>query len=476
MSRDGDVFVAIDQGGHASRAVAYDRRGQRLASAFAVISTHHDALGHVEHDGEDVVGSVRTALDELAALVPAERWVKAGLAVQRSTIACWDRASGALLAPVISWQDRRHAAWLEGLRRESARVHAQTGLPLSPHYGASKLRWCLDYVAAVREARAAGRLCAGPLASLLLFRLLEERPFLADEANASRTQLWSPLERRWIPALLELFGVPLEVLPGLAPTASAFGTLRVGAARVPLVVCTGDQSAVPFAGGALDADSVYINAGTGAFALRPLPQSLIAPPLLSSVLRSDGTRVDFVLEGTVNGAGSALAWFEEQEGLPSERLLAGLDAAPPDDADVPLFLNGVSGLGSPFWAPGFEPRWEGQGEPVERFRAVVESIAFLLRANLDEMARHAPRPRRIVLSGGLGTSSYLCRALAALADAPVHRLDDPEATARGLAFLVAGEPPGWQPPALTLHAAHRDPALLARYVSWLAALQRALRG
>jgi glycerol kinase len=476
MSRDGEVFVAIDQGGHASRAVAYDGRGQRLASSFAVISTHHNALGHVEHDGEDIVDSVQTALNELAALVPARRWVRAGLAVQRSTIACWDRTSGASLAPVISWQDRRHAGWLEGLQRESPRVHALTGLPLSPHYGASKLRWCLDHVAAVREARDAGRLCAGPLASLLLFRLLQERPLLADEANASRTQLWSPLERRWMPALLELFGVPPDVLPGLAPTISPFGTLVVGTVRVPLVVCTGDQSAMPFAAGALDADSVYVNAGTGAFALRPLPRPLIVPPLLSSVLRSDDTRVDFVLEGTVNGAGSALAWFEEQEGLPVGRLLAGLDAAQQHDTNVPLFLNGVSGLGSPFWVPGFESRWQGQGEPIERFRAVVESIAFLLRANLDEMAKHTPRPRRIVLSGGLGSSAYLCRSLAALAGAPVHRLDDPEATARGLAFLVAGEPPHWERPGLTVHEAHRDQALLARYLSWLAALRQALGG
>ena len=474
MSDDGEVFVAVDQGGHASRAVAYDGRGQRLASAFAVISTHRNALGHVEHDGEDIVGSVRTALDELAVLVPAARWSRVGLAVQRSTIACWDRQSGAMLAPVISWQDRRHAAWLAGLQRESARVHSLTGLPLSPHYGASKLRWCLDYVGAVREARAAGRLCAGPLASLLLFRLLEQRPFLVDEANASRTQLWSPLERRWLPALLEMFGVPADVLPELAPTTSAFGTLRVGGKQVPLVACTGDQSAVPFAGGLLNADSVYVNAGTGAFVLRPLADSLVAPPLLSSVLRSSDARLDFVLEGTVNGAGSALAWFEEQEGLPAERLLAGLDAAPGGDDDVPLFLNGVSGLGSPFWAPQLESRWIGDGEPVARFRAVVESIAFLLRANLDEMAGHAPRPARIVLSGGLGASAYLCRALAALAGVPVHRLDDPEATARGLAFLVAGEPPSWQSPAMTVHEPHRDQALLARYMSWLAELERAL--
>lgn len=474
MSRDRDVFVAIDQGGHASRAFAFDARGQRLASAWSAVSTERNVRGHVEHDGETLVASVRTVVDELAALVPAARWACAGLAVQRSSVACWDRELGTLLAPVISWQDRRQTGWLAGLARSSQRVHELTGLPLSPHYGACKLRWCIEYVPAVRAACDAGTLCAGPLASLLLCRLLEERPFLSDEANASRTQLWSPAERRWLPELLELFGVPEQVLPALVPTFAEYGTLRVGSTAVPLVVCTGDQSAVPFAAGPLDADTVYVNAGTGAFALRPLDRALIAPPLLASVLRSDDASVDFALEGTVNGAGSALAWFEEHEGLPAERLLAGLDAARHEAADVPLFLNAVAGLGSPFWVPDFEPRFEGTGEPVDRFRAVLESIAFLLLVNLDEMAQHVAAPRRLVLSGGLATSAFLGDALAALAGVPVWRSADPEASARGLAFLVAGQPPDWTVPDYVVHEPRRDERLLARYVAWLETLRRAL--
>lgn len=469
-----DVYVAIDQGGHATRAVAYDQRGRRLASAFAGVETRRNALDHVEHDGEDLVASVRTALTGLASLVPAGRWLGAGLGVQRSTIACWDRESGAVLAPVISWQDRRHAAWLAQLSRSGSRVHTLTGLPLSPHYGASKIRWCLDHVPAVRSAADEARLCAGPLASLLLHRLLEERPVVCDEANASRTQLWSPATRAWSSELLGLFGVPPEVLPALAPTETSFGTVRIDEARLPLVVCTGDQSAAPFAAGVLDPGSVYVNLGTGAFALRPVAEAMMVPPLLTSVLRSNGNSVDFVLEGTVNGAGAALDWFEEQEGLSAERLLSSLDGerSPPEEA--PFFLNGVSGVGSPFWLAGFESRYVGDGEAPERFHAVVESIAFLLRANLDELARHAGRPRRIVVSGGLSRSGFLCRSLAALAEAPVHRLEDPEATASGLAFLAAGQPASWEPAAAEHIPPVRDQTLTARYLRWLELMHEAM--
>jgi glycerol kinase len=476
MKPEGPVVVAIDQGGHATRAVAYDLRGRHLGSATSNVETCRNALGHIEHDGESLLAGVADALAGLAALVPAESWSAAGLGVQRSTIACWDGASGALLAPVISWQDRRQAAWLRSLARHDGRIHQATGLPLSPHYGASKLRWCLDHAGAVREAQAAGRLRAGPLASLLLARLVEQQPFVSDEANASRTLLWSPGGRCWSDELLGLFGVPAAILPRLVPTETAFGTLRVGAARVPLRVCTGDQSAVPYASGPLDPSACYVNLGTGAFALRPVAGLEVAPPLLTSVLRSDVRGIDFALEGTVNGAGSALAWFEREEGLPAERLLAGLETAGPCEPEATFFLNGVSGIGSPFWVADFEPRYQGAAEPVERFRAVVESIVFLLKANLDELARHAGRPQRIIASGGLARSDFLLRALATLSGLPVQRLDDAEATARGLAFLAAGRPREWETPRLDSFAPQpgQDQVPRARYLQWLALLRAAL--
>jgi len=469
-----DVVVGIDQGGHATRAAAYDATGRALAIAEVPVHTRRDEAGHVEHDGEALLAGLQEALTRLAATVDAGRWRAAGLAVQRSSIACWDRRDGTALSPVISWQDRRQAGWLSRFEPHATEVHALTGLPLSPHYGASKLRWCLDHLPAVREAADGGRLCAGPLASFLLARLLDEAPCIADEANASRTQLWSPQERAWAAPLLQMFGLPAQVLPRLVPTRGHFGTMRVGAARVPLRACTGDQSAVPFACGPLDADTTYVNLGTGAFALRPLRQPLRAAPLLTSVLDSDAEGVTFALEGTVNGAGAAVDWFAGRAGLDAHEMVEALDADPPD-GDVPLFLNGVSGVGSPFWHPTLPSRFVGNGSPMECLRGVLESIAFLLRANLDAMAVHAGRPARLLATGGLSRSGTLVTALASLAGAPLECLDDAEATARGVAFLAAGRPAGWCFPPRERLAPCRDAALEARYARWLGLMQEAVR-
>jgi hypothetical protein len=58
---------------------------------------------------------------------------------------------------------------------------------------------------------------------------------------------------------------------------------------------------------------------------------------------------------------------------------------------------------------------------------------------------------------------------------PVDRASDREATSRGLAFLVAGEPAGFMGPAMQRLEPEPDQSLLARYLKWIE-LMRAAAG
>jgi sugar (pentulose or hexulose) kinase len=107
---------------------------------------------------------------------------------------------------------------------------------------------------------------------------------------------------------------------------------------------------------------------------------------------------------------------------------------------------------------------------------VLESVAFLIKANLDEMDRHRPPPERLVASGGLAENRLLCRMLAALSESPVDRGNDHEATSRGLAFQVAGMPAGFVAPPVERFEPEPDQRLLARYLKWLALMREAAGG
>ena len=469
------LYLTLDQGGHASRAIVFDGRGELVAQAIAPIATRRPTPGQVEHDPEEIIDSLLTAKADVAQrCLGRGQFIACGLATQRSSIVCWDRRSGHPLSPVISWQDRRNATFVEGLAAHAVEVHTRTGLVLSPHYGASKLRWCLENIPAVSQAAAAGRLAFGPLSSFILFRLLDERPVVVDPANASRTQLYNPMTRDWSPELLALFDIEAQHLPRPVSSRYAFGSLVLGEERVPLCVCTGDQSTVPFAFGPPHFDSAYVNAGTGAFIQRPLDAPLIAAPLLTSVVWSDARRVTYALEGTVNGAGSALDWFSETEGVDAHRMLASFDASVAAMVRPPLFLNGISGLGSPFWIAEFESRFVGKGTLEEKFVALLDSILFLIRVNLDEMQHHGPPLRQIVISGGIAGADVACQRLADLTSLPVLRYPEREATARGLAYLVANQPVGFdaigEP---RIFQPVPDVELLERFLAWLKEMKQA---
>ena len=316
-SRPDSLYLCIDQGGHASRALVFDARGALQANALRAVGVRRPQLDWVEQDPEELITSLHEVVAETIAVLGdrADRIAAAGLATQRSSIVCWDRNAGAALSPVISWQDRRAQAWLAGFSARADEIHRRTGLRLSAHYGAAKLRWCLDHLPAVAAARRDRRLTMGPLASFLLFRLLEEKPLCADPANAARTLLWNLQTRDWDSSLLALFGVPQEILPRSVPTRHGFGTLRVGGRSMPLVIATGDQSAALFALGAPRPDTAYVNLGTGAFIQRIFNQAPEAAGLLAGMVYHDAERSVYVLEGTVNGAGAALAWAEQEWGL-----------------------------------------------------------------------------------------------------------------------------------------------------------------
>jgi glycerol kinase len=480
----GPFYLCIDQGGHASRALVYDAHGTLITAAHRETRLRIHADGRMEYDARELLDSVTTAIDAVITELGAarRRLVAAGLATQRSNVACWDKESGAALSPVISWQDRRGARLVERLRDRAVQAHRITGLPLSAHYGASKLRWCLEHIPAVAAALADRRLAWGPMASFLLFHLARERPLYADPANAARTQLWDLAAGDWSTTMLELFELPRAPLPQSVPNRHAFGALACGDAALPLLIVTGDQNAALYAGGRPAAEAYHITVGTGAFVQRltdgERPDS---HRLLHSLVYADCAATIYGLEGTVNGAGSALDWLAARH--PHDDLIAGLHGWLAEITDPPLFLNGVSGLGTPFMQPYFASRFVGAGGPAQQAVAVVESIVFLLQLNLEEIGRLRPPATRIEIGGGLSRYDGLCRRLADLSGLPVRRSGRVETTGRGLAFLLHAaatdhsDVTPWDDAMPDTHTflPQADTALNTRYLRWRTALREALK-
>ena len=224
------LYLALDQGGTSSRAVLFDAVGREVATAHVPINTRRQGDDRVEHDATELLQSLRTAdarrLRITASRRPPDRR-RGSRHAALDHLSAGTAATGKPLSPALSWQDRRNAAWLQQhLGARSDWVRELTGLPLSPHYGASKLRWCLDELPEVRLALRDERLCAGPLASFLAAGpACSADEACADPANAARTLLFDPAVLDWSPPLLEAFGIPAAVLPRCVGTNHDYGTI-----------------------------------------------------------------------------------------------------------------------------------------------------------------------------------------------------------------------------------------------------------
>lgn len=451
-------ILAIDQGTHASRALLFDQLGQAVASHWCDVKLLRPTPGRVEQDPAELLASVQRAVNQLlAALDKKQRKAisACGICTQRSTVVACSRG-GQALSQALSWQDVRGTDFLKTLQEHSADIQRLSGLPVSAHYGASKLRWLAQYT----DNSQADDFCLAPLVSYILLNLLTEKPYAVDHSNAQRTQLMDMANLRWSAPLLDWFGITANQLPAIQPMYHPYGHLRD--TDIPVTAVCGDQNAAVFGAGELPADTALANLGSGAFILRRLTTAAPSQHQLSGIACSDSSRVDYLREGTVNGAGTALSWASEQYELGDLKPVLGdwLDKV----LEPPVFINTVGGLGSPWWQSNVAPQWIGETpeDKADIAVAVTESIIFLLQDNLQLMQQEHP-VKKIRISGGLSQLDGLCQRLASLSGLIVERLNNPEATARGVAWLAAGRPEHWQQPAREIFSPRQDAGLTKRY-------------
>lgn len=470
-----ELILAIDQGTHSTRAIVFTIQGRVVALARKPVTLRRHSRTEIEQSADEILQSMFDVVDDvLQRPVVKEGWVLfAGLATQRSSVLAWERGTGKALSPVLSWQDRRVEETLQSLASHETEIRKITGLHLSPHYGAGKLQWLLSRQPGIVEACESDSLTMGPLASYLLHHLVNAEHEMVDHANASRTLLWDLQTRDWNSQLLELFSIPRHVLPECQPVCSDYGLTVTGS--IPLTAVNGDQTAALYAQGKPSMNTIRVNIGTGAFVLMPVNDPATRPDgLLAGISMSDTQGANYYIEGTVNGAAAALKWAKQKFDITGleEKLPAWLEAV----TEPPLFLNTIGGLGAPWWKPGPEPGFTGDTpQTPAAMVAVVESIVFLVQANIALMCGVNSSVKDIQVSGGLSKLDGLCKKLANLSGLPVYRPVQVEATARGIAWQAAGCPEDWlaNGPGETFESVE-DRALAARYQQFIELLKSSL--
>ena len=396
---------------------------------------------------------------------------------------CWNNHTGDALTPVLSWQDIRGEPYLAQFPLDNQELQQLTGLRLSPHYGASKMRWCLEHSSAVIAAQHNHCLSIGPIVSYLFWHLLDQPrtqhpKSLIDPGHAQRTLLWNLQRNEWESTLLEHFKIPRAVLPHCQHHNSHFGNLQLGDYTIPFTASARDQGASLFARGLPEPDACYINIGTGAFIQRlsenlHAPEGLLVSPLWlpekglpeNELPENPAAKKYYAWEATVNGAAAAISFIQQHTGLTitPQEIDSALELNP---AGGCYFLNAVGGLSAPYWRTDLQSRFSENLSAAEKILAWIESVIFQIVINVQLMNQSGDT-KKIIISGGFSKADTVCQKIADLTNATVHRSDNPDATVQGIACMAAGLPQSWKPVLQEdVFTPQQNPVLQQRFANW----------
>lgn len=440
------MILAIDAGTTGVTAIAIDKQGNKVAHGYQEFPQHFPQPGWVEHNLEEIwqatQSSVQQVLDTLGEVI----FLGLGITNQRETIGLWHKETLVSPIPAIVWQDRRTTQVLEDLKTNPliTKVHQLSGLPLDPYFSASKLRWIKINKPEIWNEVLEGNLVAGTIDSYLIARLTNGAAHITDASNASRTQLYDIHKGIWSEELLELFGIPLQVLPQVVDSSGLLATTNPESffgLTIPISGIAGDQQAALFGQTQFQVGGAKCTYGTGAFILQNTGTSsqVIDNGLITTVAwQLNGTRT-YASEGSVFIAGAAVQWLRDGLKIIDQAADSETLANTVSDNGGVVFVPALTGLGAPYWEPNATGTILGLTRGSTRAhvaRATLEAIAFQVKDIFDAMALTGIKLAKLRVDGGASANNLLIQFQANQLQVPLQRPVNLDSTALGAAYLA----------------------------------------
>lgn len=435
-------ILSIDQGTSSSRAIVFDEEGRAVKCAQKEFTQHFPRSGWVEHNPDDIWGSVRDVVLEAS---EGYEISAIGITNQRETTIVWDAVTGEPVHNAIVWQDRRTAPFCKQLREQGLEetIRRKTGLVIDPYFSGTKIKWILDNVPGARDRALRGELRFGTVDSYLVWKLSGGKVHVTDPSNASRTMLLNINTLEWDKELLALMDIPLSMMPAVASSSEVFALCDIDGLRgVPVTGIAGDQQAALFGQMCIKPGAVKNTYGTGCFLLMNLGDKPVLSEnrLLTTVAWKIGSKVSYALEGSIFVAGSVVQWLRDGLGIiKSSSEIEALARSVEDNGGV-YFVPALTGLGAPYWNSEARGTISGlsRGTTAGHIaRAALESIAFQTMDIVEAMQKDSGiLVSEMKVDGGASRNDLLMQFQADLLGCEVIRPTITETTALGAACLA----------------------------------------
>lgn len=441
-------ILSFDQGTTSSRAIVFDKHGNIVSLAQREFTQLYPRPGWVEHNAREIWSSQVSVATEaiLNANLSPHDIAAIGITNQRETTVIWDKQTGEPVYQAIVWQDRRTADYCASLHEKGIdkMVQEKTGLIVDAYFSATKIKWILENVRGLQPRAAKGDLLFGTIDTWLIWNLTGGQVHVTDVTNASRTMLFNIHTLSWDLELLDLFGVPENMLPEVKSCSEVYGETAgtLFAAKIPIAGIAGDQQAALFGQMCTQPGMVKNTYGTGCFMLMNIGDTPILSKnkLVTTIAWKIKDQVIYALEGSIFIAGAVVQWLRDELNIIATAAeIESLASKVPDSAGV-YIIPAFAGLGAPHWNQYARGTIFGITRGTNKShlcRAALESIAFQTMEVLHAMEADSGKPiRELRVDGGATSNNLLMQFQADVLGVQVIRPEVTEVTAIGAAYLA----------------------------------------
>lgn len=441
-----DYYIGVlDLGTTSIRFILFNLVGEIFTESFQQVKQLYPRPGWVEEDPAEIWEATQKVVNRSIkkSQINPKNIIALGVCNQRESTVVWNKQNGKPYTNLIVWQDRRTSARCSELRNCGYEdiVKQKTGLTIDPYFSATKLEWILRNDRSLIKRAKTGKLSFGTLDSWIIYKLTGRH--LTDASNASRTMLFNIFGLNWDEELLNIFGIPSNILPDVLPSFgdSIFGYTyknSVFKRKIPICSVLGDQQAALFGQKCFKLGDIKSTFGTGSFMMVNIGKRKIISEnnLLTTIFyRSDKNEVFYALEGSIYNTGSVFQWLKEELGIISnydeiEKLGSNVNYQ-----DNLFIVPAFTGLGAPFWDPYARGMIIGLTRDSGKkhiIRAAIESIAYRTKDVLIAMEKDSKiKFSEIKIDGGVSQNKLFCKILADLTGISIKRFDLKEVTALG---------------------------------------------
>ncbi len=436
-----DVVVGLDLGTGGVRAIAVDLQGQIIAQTTRSYPLLTPQPGWTEQNPSDWVEASLDALSNVSQQLDGHRAIALGLSGQMHGMVPLD-AEGRVIRPAILWNDQRTGKAVAEIEAAISRQELiqRTGNPAITGFQLPKLVW-------LRTEE--------PQAYALVWQILLPKDYLGyvltgelvtEPSDASGVGCLNLASRQWDTDILNALKLSPDLFPSVVESTAIAGRLksdiaaRVGLpAGLPIVAGGGDNAAAAIG---LGISSSHLNRGSLSIGTsgvifapcdRPIPDPEGRVHLFCHV---DG---GYHLLGVTLAAGGSLRWYRDTLAphIPYTELMDLAERSLPGARGV-LFLPHLAGERSPHLDPDTRGAWVNLSlahTQADLTRAVLEGVAFSLRAALEVISEITPVHQLLATGGGVRSSTWL-RILADVLETELIEPKAEEGAAYGAAILA----------------------------------------